>query len=251
METRFNGQSAIVSGGASGIGRAVAHRLALEGASVTIFDQDESMMRGMTSQFSADGLKIITTRVDITEDSAVREAITNVAQRIGRLDIVVHCAGVPGPTGKRITDVSTDDFERVCRVNLLGSFIVIKHSLPHMQQRNYGRILLFASIAGKEGNAGMCSYSASKAGVIGLVKSIGKEFAETGITVNAIAPAVIQTPMVDRVSPEQVKYMTDRIPMKRCGTLDEIASLACWVVSPEASFNTAFTFDLSGGRATY
>jgi NAD(P)-dependent dehydrogenase (short-subunit alcohol dehydrogenase family) len=112
-------------------------------------------------------------------------------------------------------------------------------------------VLLVASIAGKEGNAGMVCYSTSKAGVIGMVKSVGKEYAETGITVNGLAPAVIQTALVDKMEPEQVKYMTDKIPMKRCGTLDELASMACWIVSPEASFNTGFTFDLSGGRAVY
>ena len=136
-------------------------------------------------------------------------------------------------------------------VNLRGTFLMTKYALSIMESRNYGRILNFASIAGKEGNAGMSPYSSSKAGVIGLVKSAGKEFAETGITVNAIAPAVIRTPMVDGVDPDQVKYMTDKIPMKRCGTLDEVAALACWIVSPEASFNTAAVFDLTGGRATY
>ena len=137
------------------------------------------------------------------------------------------------------------------RINLFGSFLTAKHALARMTPRNYGRVLLIASIAGKEGNAGMCAYSSAKAGVIGLVKSIGKEFAETGITVNALAPAVIRTAMVAAMEPAQVKYMTDKIPMKRCATLEEVASLACWIVSPEASFNTGFTFDLSGGRAVY
>jgi 3-oxoacyl-[acyl-carrier protein] reductase len=120
-----------------------------------------------------------------------------------------------------------------------------------MQKRNYGRVLLIASIAGKEGNAGMCGYSSAKAGVIGLVKSVGKEFAGTGITINALAPAVVRTALVDGMDPAQVSYMTEKIPMKRCGTLSEVASAAAWIVSPEASFNTGFTFDLSGGRAVY
>ena len=124
-------------------------------------------------------------------------------------------------------------------------------ALKAMEPRDYGRILLFASVAGKEGNAGMCCYSSTKAGVIGLVKSIGKEFADSGITVNAIAPAVIRTPMVEATHPDQVKYMTDKIPAKRTGTLDEAAAVACWIVSDEASFSTGFTFDLSGGRAVY
>ena len=144
-----------------------------------------------------------------------------------------------------------EEFDRTCAINLRGTYSVAKHALAAMKPRDYGRILLFASIAGKEGNAGMSPYSASKAGVIGLVKSAGKEYAETEITVNAVAPAVIRTPMVEGVHPDQVKYMTDKIPMKRCGTLEEIAALSCWIVSPEASFNTGFTFDLSGGRAVY
>ena len=126
-----------------------------------------------------------------------------------------------------------------------------KQAITKMQLNDYGRVLNFASIAGKEGNAGMSPYSSTKAGVIGLVKSAGKEFAESGITVNAIAPAVILTPMVEGVDPAQVKYMTDKIPMRRCGTLEEVAALSCWIVSPEASFCTGFTFDLSGGRAVY
>ena len=136
-------------------------------------------------------------------------------------------------------------------VNVRGSFLTCREAVRNMLPNDYGRVLLVASIAGKEGNAGMVCYSTSKAGVIGMVKSAGKEYAETGITVNGLAPAVIQTALVDNMEPEQVKYMTDKIPMKRCGTLDELASMACWIVSPEASFNTGFTFDLSGGRAVY
>jgi 2-dehydro-3-deoxy-L-rhamnonate dehydrogenase (NAD+) len=128
---------------------------------------------------------------------------------------------------------------------------MLKHSLPAMLEQNYGRILLIASISGKEGNPGMVGYSTSKAGVIGLVKAVGKEYATSGVTLNALAPAVIQTPMNQDTSPEQLKYMLDRIPMKRLGTVAEVASLACWIVSEEASFNTGFIFDLSGGRATY
>jgi 2-dehydro-3-deoxy-L-rhamnonate dehydrogenase (NAD+) len=128
---------------------------------------------------------------------------------------------------------------------------MLKHSLPAMLEQNYGRILLIASISGKEGNPGMVGYSTSKAGVIGLVKAVGKEYATSGVTINALAPAVIQTPMNQDTSPEQLKYMLDRIPMKRLGTVEEVASLACWIVSAEASFNTGFIFDLSGGRATY
>ena len=156
-----------------------------------------------------------------------------------------------GPTSIQTADIVAEDFDQTIAVNLRGSFLVLKHALQAMTKRDYGRILLIASIAGKEGNAGMCAYSTSKAGVIGLVKSAGKEYAETGITINALAPAVVKTAMVESMPPEQVKYMTEKIPMQRLCTLEEVASTAAWIVSPEASFNTASTFDLSGGRATY
>jgi 3-oxoacyl-[acyl-carrier protein] reductase len=126
-----------------------------------------------------------------------------------------------------------------------------KHVLPPMLKQNYGRILLIASIAGKDGNPGMVGYSASKAGVIGLVKGVAKEYAETGVTINGLAPAVVRTALVEQCAPEQVKYMTDKIPMKRCGTLDEVAAMSAWIVSKECSFSTGFTFDLTGGRAVY
>jgi NAD(P)-dependent dehydrogenase (short-subunit alcohol dehydrogenase family) len=249
--TRFSGQTAIVTGGADGIGKAVAYRLASEGAAVTLFDLNQQRLASALAQFEVDGLAITGLQVDIGEEHAVRDSIAAVVKRSARLDILVHCAGIVGPNGMKAAEVSVEDFDMVYRVNLRGSFLVVKYAVPHMLARDYGRILLFASIAGKEGNAGMTCYSATKAGVIGLVKAAGKEYAETGITINAIAPAVIRTPMVDGMEPRQVKYMTDKIPLKRCGTLAEAASLSAWIVSPEAAFNTAVTFDLSGGRATY
>src|SRR5699024_2554961 len=182
---------------------------------------------------------------DISDEAQTAQAVTKAMEQNGRLDVTVHCAGIVGPNGKPITQVAVEDFDRVYQVNLRGAFNVTKHSIIQMQKNDYGRILLFASIAGKEGNAGMCCYSATKAGVIGLVKSTGKELAETNITVNGIAPAVIRTDLVAAMDPGQVKYMTDKIPKKRCGTLEEVAALSSWIVSPEASFNTGFTFDLT------
>ena len=248
-EKRFAGKTAVVTGGASGIGRAIVERLAREGARVVIFDLDQQAMEVVAGELKA--FRIESQRVDITEEGVVRVAMEGLVARHGRIDVVVHCAAIVGPTATPITEVGFDDFAEVIRVNLLGSFVVAKQALRQMREANSGRILLFASMAGKEGNAGMCPYSASKAAVIGLVKSVGKEFAETGITVNAIAPAVIRTPMVEATHPDQVKYMTDKIPAKRTGTLDEAAAIACWIVSDEASFCTGFTFDLSGGRAVY
>lgn len=250
-EKRFENQVAIVTGGASGLGKVVAERLAREGACVTLFDLNPDQLASTRTEFEGLGLKVNTHGLDVGDDKAVYDATRSVVDRDGRLDVVVHCAGIVGPNGRKITDVGVDEFDAVCRVNLRGSFLITKHAIPHMQVNDYGRVLLFASVAGKEGNAGMCCYSSSKAGVIGLTKSVGKEFAGTGITVNAIAPAVIKTDMVAAMDPAQVKYMTDKIPAGRCGTLEEVAALSCWIVSQEASYNTAFTFDLTGGRATY
>ncbi len=248
---RFADQVAVVTGAASGLGLTIATRLAREGAHVVLLDRALHLADAAAAPLQAQGLSVSTASADISDEGQVQAALTSVATRHGRLDIVVNSAGVAGPSGRKIIDVDVDALDAVYRVNLRGAFLVAKHALLHMAARNYGRILLIASIAGKEGNPGMTPYSATKAGVIGLVKAVGKEFAETGITINGLAPAVVQTPMVDSLAPEQVKYMTDKIPMKRCGTLDEVAALACFIVSAEASFNTGFTFDLSGGRATY
>lgn len=251
-ESRFSGQSAIVTGGADGIGKAIVRRLASEGASVTLFDVSSEKAESAIAEMAAEGLTVRAETVNIADENQVRNGFAAVAAREGgRLDIMINCAAIVGPTNTRITEVSTEAFDLETAVNLRGTFLMTKYAILAMEPRNYGRVLNFASIAGKEGNAGMSPYSATKAGVIGLVKSAGKEFAETGITVNAIAPAVIRTPMVDGIHPDQVKYMTDKIPMKRCGTLDEVAALSCWIVSGEASFCTAFTFDLTGGRAVY
>ena len=169
----------------------------------------------------------------------------------GRLDILVNCAGITGPTSVNISDYGAEEFDRVLAVNLRGCFLTTKAALESMLPRRYGRILHLVSIAGKEGNPGMVGYSASKAGMTGLIKGVGKEYATSGITVNGLAPAVIQTPMNSDVTPATLAYMESRIPMGRLGTIEEVASLACWIVSPEASFNTGCIFDLSGGRATW
>lgn len=252
-ESRFSQQVAIVTGGADGIGKAIVQRLASEGAEVTLFDVSAEKAAAAVAGFAAEGLRVHAETVNIADENEVRAGFEAVAARSegGRLDIMINCAAIVGPTNTRITEVTTEAFDLETAINLRGTFLMTKYALLAMEPRSYGRVLNFASVAGKEGNAGMSPYSATKAAVIGLVKSAGKEFAETGITVNAIAPAVIRTPMVDGIHPDQVKYMTDKIPMKRCGTLDEVASLSCWIVSEEASFCTAFTFDLTGGRAVY
>jgi 3-oxoacyl-[acyl-carrier protein] reductase len=245
---RFAGQVAAVTGGADGLGLAIARRLLDEGATVWLLDRDEPRVTAVAKEC---GPRAHAAVVDICDESGVQAVFERIVRQDGKLDVVVNSAGIVGPSNRKTSDTPADGFAEVLRVNLFGSFVVCKQALLQMQKRNYGRVLLIASIAGKEGNAGMCGYSSAKAGVIGLVKSAGKEFAETGITVNALAPAVVRTAMVAGMDPAQVKYMTDKIPMKRCCTLPEVASLAAWIVSPEASFNTGFTFDLTGGRAVY
>ena len=234
----FSEQVAIVTGAASGLGLAIATKLHAEGAQVVALDLNECSLP-------------VSFGVDLTKEDQVANVVNQIAERFGRIDILVNSAGVTGATNIKSHEVDTQNLRFVFEVNFMASFFTARAVLPWMLKNNYGRILHIASVAGKEGNAGMLAYSASKAAVIGMTKVQGKEYAETGITVNALAPAVIQTPMVDAMPEAQVKYMTDKIPMKRCGTLDEIAHMAAFIVSRETAFTTGFTFDMTGGRATY
>ena len=245
---RFDAQIAVITGGADGLGLAIAERLHAEGGTVWLFDRDGEKLAEAKNKL---GTGCFTQLVDIADEASVQAGFAAVAAEHDRLDICINSAGVVGPNATKITDVATEDFQRTIAINLTGSFLITKYAIPLMQPRNYGRVLLIASIAGKDGNAGMCPYSASKAGVIGLVKSVGKEFADTGITINGLAPAVVRTALVEGMEASQVDYMTSRIPMQRLGTLDEVAATACFIVSSETSFQTAFTWDLSGGRAVY
>lgn len=248
MRPTFAEQTAIISGGASGIGLTIARRLQALGVFTVAFDRDEARVSAVRTEFGARGDALT---VDVTDEVAVRRAVETVVSTRGRIDILVNSAGITGRTNVKSHDVDVADFDAVMQVNVRGPFLTSKAVLPVMLQRGYGRILHISSIAGKEGNAGMLAYSASKAALIGLTKVQGKDYAETGITVNALAPAVVRTPMVEALPEAQVKYMTDKIPMKRCGSLEEIAALAAFIVSPENSFTTAFTYDFTGGRAVY
>lgn len=248
MRGRFFDQTAIVTGGASGLGLAIARRLKEEGAFVAVFDRTEKHFGPLRAELGTDGICL---QVDVTDAAAVTSAVAEVQSQRGRIEILVNSAGVAGKTNLQSHEVEVEDFEFVLRVNVTGTFLVTKYVLPVMLGQRYGRILHLASIAGKEGNAGMLAYSASKAAVIGMTKVQGKEYADTGVIINALAPAAISTPLVEAMPDAQIKYMTDRIPMKRYGDLSEVAAMAAFIVSRETSFTTGFTFDLSGGRAVY
>lgn len=247
----LDGHTVLAVGAAQGIGRAAVALLARRGAHVVCADRDADGCRKAAEEITDVGGRADWTALDVTDPASVRDGVDAAIARHGTLHAVLNCAGITGRTGVDSHEVPLDDFDRVVAVNLRGAFVLSQAVLPHLLDRGYGRLLHVASIAGKEGNAGMVSYSASKAGLIGMVKSMGKEYARTGVTVNALAPAVIRTALVDAMPDAQVEYMTSRIPMARCGDLGEVAEMIAWILSPAASFTTGFTFDLTGGRAVY
>jgi 3-oxoacyl-[acyl-carrier protein] reductase len=240
-----------VIGAGRGIGRAAALEMAGQGIAVACLDSDGDTAAATAETIRKSGGRSTAAALDVVDGASIKAALGGAVQALGRIDGLVNCAGITGRTNVPGHAVDMADFDRVYQVNLRGAMLVSQAILPHMLERKYGRLLHVASIAGKEGNAGMTAYSATKAGLIGMVKSMAKDYVENGITINALAPAVIRTPMVDALPQATVDYMTAKIPMKRCGELDEAAKLIAWVVSPACSFTTGFTFDLSGGRATY
>jgi NAD(P)-dependent dehydrogenase (short-subunit alcohol dehydrogenase family) len=240
-----------VVGAASGIGKAAAVFMARQGVEVHCIDRDKAGADAAAKSITSDGGSAISHQADIAEESSARSVIDELVRSGGQIHGVVNCAAITGRTNVKAHEVELKDFDSVYRINLRGALILSQAVLPHMLEKGYGRLLHIASIAGKDGNAGMTAYSATKAGLIGMVKSMGKDYAETGVTVNALAPAVIRTPMVEALPEATIKYMTDKIPMRRCGELEEAAEMIAWIVSPACSFTTGFTFDLTGGRATY
>lgn len=251
MNKRFSNKIAIITGSAEGIGKAVAYRLGKEGATLALFDLNKALLQKTVKEFEKYGIKTKGYLLDISNETEVSKAVSQVEKEWQKIDILINSAGIVGPTSTKITNFPTDDFDRIYEVNLKGTFLITKYTLKKMEKAGIGRLLLISSMAGKEGNPGMVGYSATKSGVIGLVKSVAKEFANTKITVNGLAPAVIKTTMNENTSAEQLAYMTDKIPMKRLGTVEEVAAMACFIVSDENSFSTGFIYDISGGRATY
>jgi 3-oxoacyl-[acyl-carrier protein] reductase len=228
----FAGRNAIVTGGAQGIGAAIVHRLQQSGARVVVWDLDGSP------------------KVDVADPTSVETATRKALAELGKVDVLVNNAGIAGknvPTA----EYPIEEWERVLRVNLTSQFLCCRALAPHMVKARYGRIVNIASVAGKEGNPNAVAYSASKAGVISLTKSLGKELAQTGVLVNCVTPAAAKTAIFDQMTKSHIDYMLSKIPMNRFVEVDEIASLVCWLASADCSFSTGAVFDISGGRATY
>jgi 2-dehydro-3-deoxy-L-rhamnonate dehydrogenase (NAD+) len=245
----LQGKSAVVTGAARGIGYAIAERLVRSGAQVSIWDVDPDGGAEAALELSKLGGMHVA-HVEITSDDSVRKATERTVDAFGRIDILVNNAGIAGSTAK-LWELPVEEWRRVVEVDLIGPYLCCRHVVPVMLKGGYGRIVNLASIAGKEGNPNASHYSAAKAGVIALTKSLGKELAQSGICVNCITPAVIETDILKQVGQTHIDYMLSKIPMGRFGQKDEAAGLAAWLCSQECSFTTGAVFDLSGGRATY
>ncbi|MPW19602.1 glucose 1-dehydrogenase [Paraburkholderia sp. CNPSo 3157] len=241
----FSGAVAVVTGGARGIGAAIARRLADRGASVAVWDRDAE-----SADVSSHDSRIARFAVDITDLASVERAANATLERFGGIALLVNNAGYAGPT-MPLEQYDPAEWSRIVDVNLTGTFNVCRQLVPALRGRGHARIVNIASLAGKEGTPNASAYSAAKAGVLALTKSLGKELAQTGVLVNAIAPAAVRTSLLEQMSPSHVQTMIDKSPMKRFGEPDEVVELALWLCSSSCSFNTGAVFDLSGGRATY
>jgi 2-dehydro-3-deoxy-L-rhamnonate dehydrogenase (NAD+) len=240
---------AIITGGARGIGYAIARRALVSGAAVALWDVDGDRLESARRELSTHG-RVSGERVDITDERSVAAAAAATMATHGRIDILVNNAGITGGNGLT-WELDPDVWRRVIDVNLIGCFLVCRAVIPNLIRNGYGRIVNVASIAGKEGNPTASHYSASKAGVIGLTKSLGKELATTNILVNCVTPAAANTEIFAQMKPEHIEYMRSKIPMGRFVEVDEVAALICWLASEDCSFSTGGVFDISGGRATY
>jgi NAD(P)-dependent dehydrogenase (short-subunit alcohol dehydrogenase family) len=241
------GQTAIVTGGATGIGEGIARRLAAAGAIVAVCDLNVDLARDVASSLSGASFAVA---CDVAAQDSIKAAVDTVIARTGQIDILVNNAGIAGVAAP-LWEQTDADWQRILAVNVTSVFQFCRTVAPLMRARKYGRIVNIASIAGKEGNPNMSPYSATKAAVIALTKSLGKELAQEGVCVNCVAPAVIRTKILEQLTPQQVSYMTERIPMRRTGTVEEVAAVVHFLASPDSSFVTAQCYDVSGGRATY
>jgi 2-dehydro-3-deoxy-L-rhamnonate dehydrogenase (NAD+) len=243
----LQGRHAVITGGGAGLGLAIAKRMLASGASVTLWDRDAAALALAVREL---GTGADTVQVSVDALDSVSAAVQQTLCRHAAVDALVNCAGITGPNTK-LWDYPADDWARVMQVNLNGLFYCCRELVPHMRARNYGRIVNLASVAGKDGNPNASAYSASKAGVIALTKSLGKELADTGVRVNCVTPAAVKTAMFDQMTPEHIQFMLSKIPMGRFGEPEEVASMVTWLCTEECSFSTGAVFDLSGGRSSY
>ena len=246
-ELDFRDRTAVITGGATGIGFAIARRLAQSGAAVALWDRDDAALAKAQSELPHGA---VTHQLDVVDPDAVARATDATVTAMGRIDVLVCSAGITGPN-VLTWEYPVAAWREVIDVNLNGLFYCNRAVVPVMRANDYGRIVNIASVAGKEGNPNASAYSASKAGVIGLTKSLGKELAKTGIRVNCVTPAAVRTAMFEQMTQQHIDFMLSKIPMGRFGAVEEIAALVCWLASEECSFSTGAVFDLSGGRATY
>ena len=244
----LEGRFAVVTGGAAGIGLATAQRMADSGARVALWDRDQAAAQSAVKALAGDGHLAVA--LDVGSESDVAVATRKTMEAFGTIDIMVCSAGITGPN-RTVADYGFDDWRKVFEVNMHGVFLCNRAVLAEMTRRDYGRIVNIASIAGKEGNPNASAYSASKAAVIGLTKSLGKELARTGIRVNCITPAAVKTAIFDQMTQQHIDFMLSKIPMNRFGKVEEIAAMVCWLASEDCSFSTGAVFDISGGRAVY
>ncbi len=240
----MKGRHAVITGGAAGLGFAIAQRMLASGATVTLWDRDEVALAGAAKAL---GAGVATVQVDVTSHNSVVQAV---AQTAPKVDALVNSAGITGPN-TALTNYPVDAWQQVVAVNINGIFHCCREIVPLMQKADYGRIVNIASVAGKDGNPNASAYSTSKAAVIGLTKSLGKELASTGIRVNCVTPAAVKTAIFDQMTPEHIQFMLSKIPMGRFGTPEEVAAMVGWLCTEDCSFSTGAVFDLSGGRATY
>ncbi len=248
--SRFECQVAIVTGAAEGLGFGIAQRLGGEGARVTVVDVNSDLAHQASDALAREGVSSEVVSGDVADEETARRATARSVARWGRIDILVNNAGIGSPVA-RSWEMPVEEMDRIYRTNLRGVFSFCHHVIPHMLERDYGRIVNVSSASGKEGVAGAVPYAATKAGVISLTKSIGLELAQTGIRVNCVTPGAVMTRLLERLTKERIAGMVSRIPMGRTGTVSEVAALVAWLASEECSYSTGATFDVSGGRTTY